>query len=40
MAQKLFKRAPQQLSEEELRQMICKMDEMVKAQLESPAMSV
>ena len=40
MAQKLFKRTPQQLSEEELRQMICKMDEMVKAQLESPAMSV
>ena len=40
MAQKLFKRAPQQLSEEELRQMICKMDEMVKAQLESPAMIV
>ena len=40
MAQKLFKRAPQQLSEEELRAMIVKMDEMVKAQLESPAMSV
>lgn len=40
MAQKLFKRAPQQLSEEDLRAMIVKMDEMVKAQLESPAMSV
>ena len=40
MAQKLFKRAPQQLDEEELRAMIVKMDEMVKAQLESPAMSV
>ena len=40
MSQKLFKQAPQELDNEQLRAMIVKMDEMIKARLESEAMTV